>query len=70
MQTYLQAATVGPGMEFVASKLYISCTDPGLATLDESKRRIVEAGWPIAELACGHDAMIAAPDELTALLLG
>ena len=70
VQTYLQAATVGPGMEFVASKLYISCTDPGLATLDESKRRIVEAGWPIAELACGHDAMIAAPDELTALLLG
>jgi pimeloyl-ACP methyl ester carboxylesterase len=69
VQTYLQPATVGPGMEFVASKLYISCTDPGLATLDESKRRIAEAGWPIAELRCGHDAMIAAPDELTALLL-
>ena len=69
VQTYLQPATVGPGMEFIASKLYISCTDPALVTLDESKRRITEAGWPIAELACGHDAMIAAPDELTALLL-
>jgi pimeloyl-ACP methyl ester carboxylesterase len=70
VQTYLQPATVGPGMEFIASKLYISCTSPALATLDESKRRIAEAGWPIAELACGHDAMIAAPEELTALLLG
>jgi pimeloyl-ACP methyl ester carboxylesterase len=69
VQTYLQPATVGPGMEFVASKLYIACTDPGLATLDESRRRIAEAGWPTAELRCGHDAMIAAPDELTALLL-
>jgi pimeloyl-ACP methyl ester carboxylesterase len=70
VQTYLQPATVGPGMEFIASKLYISCTSPALATLDESKRRIAEAGWPVAELACGHDAMIAAPEELTALLLG
>jgi pimeloyl-ACP methyl ester carboxylesterase len=69
VQTYLQPASVGPGMEFVASKLYISCTDPALPSLDESKRRIGEAGWPITELACGHDAMIAAPDELTALLL-
>jgi pimeloyl-ACP methyl ester carboxylesterase len=69
VQTYLQPATVGPGMEFIASKLYISCTSPGLATLAESKRRIAEAGWPVAELACGHDAMIAAPEELAALLL-
>jgi len=70
VQTYLQPATVGPGMEFIASKLYISCTDPALATLEESKRRVAAAGWPIAELACGHDAMIAAPDALADLLLG
>ena len=69
VQTYLQPATVGPGMEFIASKLYISCTSPALATLDESKRRIAEAGWPVVELACGHDAMIAAPEELTGILL-
>jgi len=69
VQTYLQAAKVGPGMEFVPEKLYISCTSPALASIDESKRRIAEAGWPIAELACGHDAMIAAPDALVDLLL-
>jgi pimeloyl-ACP methyl ester carboxylesterase len=70
VQTYLQPATVGPGMEFIASKLYISCTSPSLATLDESKRRIAEAGWPVTEMACGHDAMIAAPEALAAILLG
>ena len=69
VQTYLQPAAVGPGMEFIAEKLYISCTSPALPTLAESKRRIAEAGWPVAELACGHDAMIAAPDELVDLLL-
>jgi hypothetical protein len=31
---------------------------------------VAEAGWPIAELACGHDAMFAAPDELAEILLG
>ena len=69
VQTYLQPAGVGPGMEFISEKLYISCTSPALPTLEESKRRIAEAGWPVAELACGHDAMIAAPDELVDLLL-
>jgi pimeloyl-ACP methyl ester carboxylesterase len=69
VQTYLQPAVVGPGMEFVESKLYISCTTPGLATLDESKRRIADAGWPIEEIACGHDAMIAEPDRLAEILL-
>jgi pimeloyl-ACP methyl ester carboxylesterase len=70
VNTYLQPLSVGPGMEFVAEKQYVSCTTPGLTVLEESKRRMAEAGVPIAELACGHDAMIAAPDELAALLLG
>jgi pimeloyl-ACP methyl ester carboxylesterase len=67
---YLQPLTVGPGMEWIAEKLYISCTCPALPILDVSKRRIAEAGWPITELACGHDAMIAAPGELADILLG
>jgi pimeloyl-ACP methyl ester carboxylesterase len=70
MQTWLQPASVGPGLEWIADKLYISCTSPSLATLDESKRRVAAAGWPVAELACGHDAMLAAPDQLADLLLG
>ena len=47
---------------------YISCTAPALASIDESKRRV--AGLPVTELACGHDAMIAAPDQLATALLG
>jgi pimeloyl-ACP methyl ester carboxylesterase len=70
VNTYLQPLTVGPGMEWIAEKLYISCTSPALPTLEESKRRIAEAGWPITELACGHDAMIAEPGELADILLG
>jgi pimeloyl-ACP methyl ester carboxylesterase len=70
VQTYLQPASVGPGMEWIAEKLYISCTTPSLPALDESKRRVAEVGWPVAELACGHDAMLAAPEELADLLLG
>jgi pimeloyl-ACP methyl ester carboxylesterase len=67
--TYLQPLAVGTGMDGIADKSYISCTSPPLAVLDESKRRIAEAGWPMSELACGHDAMVAAPAELAALLL-
>ena len=70
VQTYLQPLAVGSGVDQIADKLYISCTDPALATLDESRRRVAEAGWPTAELACGHDAMIAAPAELASILLG
>jgi pimeloyl-ACP methyl ester carboxylesterase len=69
VQTYLQPLTVGPGMEWIAEKLYIACTSPALPNLDESRRRVAEAGWPVAELACGHDAMIAAPDALADILL-
>jgi pimeloyl-ACP methyl ester carboxylesterase len=70
VHTYLQPLAVGPGIDRIPDKLYISCTDPAIATLDESKRRIAEAGWPTVELACGHDAMIAAPAELASVLLG
>jgi pimeloyl-ACP methyl ester carboxylesterase len=69
VQTYLQPLSVGPGMEWIAEKLYIACTTPALATLDESRRRVADAGWPVVEMACGHDAMIAAPDALADILL-
>jgi pimeloyl-ACP methyl ester carboxylesterase len=49
---------------------YIACTEPSYALLlpiHEYARR--QAEWQYLELATGHDAMITAPDELTALLL-
>jgi pimeloyl-ACP methyl ester carboxylesterase len=67
--TYLQPLAVGGAIDGIADKSYISCTSPALGAVDESRRRIAEAGWPMSELACGHDAMVAAPAELAALLL-
>jgi pimeloyl-ACP methyl ester carboxylesterase len=68
VQTYLQPIALTGAADRLA-RLYIDCTTPSLATLDESKRRIADAGVPAAQLACGHDAMIAAPDRLSEILL-
>jgi alpha/beta hydrolase family protein len=67
VQTYLQPITLTGAAEAL-DRLYICCTTPALGSIEESKRRV--AGLPVSELACGHDAMIAAPDRLAALLLG
>jgi pimeloyl-ACP methyl ester carboxylesterase len=40
---------------------YISCTDPAYEPTAVCRRRAKEGGWPIVELATGHDAMIIAP---------
>jgi thioesterase domain-containing protein len=69
VQTYLQAISLSGAAERL-DRHYISCTTPSLATIDESKRRMAAEGVPVTELACGHDAMIAAPRELAAILLG
>ena len=68
VQTYLQAIAL-TGAADRLDRLYIDCTTPSLPTLDESKRRIAEAGAPSTQLACGHDAMIAMPDQLADVLL-
>ena len=40
---------------------YVACTDPVYEPTLVCRRRAKEAGWPIVELAAGHDAMIIAP---------
>ena len=47
---------------------YITCTNPVYEPAVVCRQRAEEAGWPIVELATGHDAMITAP-LLTADLL-
>ena len=51
-------------------RTYVHCTNPSYAAL-EGVRRWVKAqqGWRWLEIACGHDAMVIAPDELTRLLI-
>jgi pimeloyl-ACP methyl ester carboxylesterase len=69
VQSYLQPIALSGAAERL-DRHYIACTTPALATIDESKRRMADEGVPVTELACGHDAMIAAPRELAAILLG
>jgi pimeloyl-ACP methyl ester carboxylesterase len=47
---------------------YIVCTDPLYAPLEASRRWARAAGWPVREIAAGHDAMVAAPEALADLL--
>jgi hypothetical protein len=50
---------------------YIRCTDPAYAPMAASAERArATAGWSYVELATGHDAMVTAPAELTAILAG
>jgi hypothetical protein len=67
--SYVQPLQRSDATAAIERKTYISCTTPALAVLDESKRRIREdERWDLVEMACGHDAMIAAPDELAGIL--
>ncbi|HET7774055.1 MAG TPA: alpha/beta hydrolase family protein [Burkholderiaceae bacterium] len=51
-------------------RVFIDCTQPALATIAESRRRVRrEPGWQVLELATGHDPMVSAPAALAALLL-
>jgi pimeloyl-ACP methyl ester carboxylesterase len=49
-------------------QVYVRHTDPPLGNLDVSWSRAVDARWETHDLACGHDLMLAAPDETAALL--
>lgn len=51
-------------------KIYVDCTNPPSASLAEMKKRYRGTPeWQFEELGTGHDAMISAPDEVTAILL-
>jgi hypothetical protein len=49
---------------------YIMATAPVYSSLAAHRERAKELGWPIHEIACGHDAMIAKPKDLADLLEG
>lgn len=49
---------------------YISCTSPAFNAVEASKQWAAEQkNWDMQELACGHMAMISAPEALSKLLL-
>src|SRR5262249_11802785 len=52
-------------------KGYVDWPDPAYAGLAPVKKRYRgKPDWPFLELKTGHDAMVSAPEETAALLLG
>ena len=47
---------------------FVECTD-WMRVFREHAGRAADRGWPVHEVATGHEAMVTAPAELTALLL-
>jgi hypothetical protein len=59
-------------------RTFINCTEPPLATIDASRQRVIDPQFwdglwmqnaSVIEMKTGHDPMVSAPKELTALLL-
>jgi pimeloyl-ACP methyl ester carboxylesterase len=64
----MEPTAFDPGPLGRLRKVYVAHTDPPLASLGRFAEAAVAAGWETHELACGHDMMLAAPDETAALL--
>jgi hypothetical protein len=47
---------------------YVHHTDPPLRNLDTSHERAVRRGVMTFDVACGHDVMVEAPEELAGIL--
>lgn len=70
LATYDEALPEDTPASAALPRLYIRCTGGPIAHLFEPVEAQVRAwGWPVDSLDTGHDAMLTAPDELTAMLL-
>lgn len=68
IKTYTDRSSVTGALETVPRKLFIR-TAFGAAKLEETASQVTgRPGWEVARLTCGHDAMVADPEGLTALL--
>ncbi len=68
IKTYTDRITITGGLEAVPRKLFVRTAFPA-GNLDETLAQVTgRPGWEVATLTCGHDAMVADPDGLTALL--
>ncbi|WP_129670020.1 alpha/beta hydrolase [Phytoactinopolyspora endophytica] len=56
------------GMSEAVAATFIECTD-WMRVFTPQAQRAKERGWPVLEIATGHEAMVTAPDELAKLLL-
>lgn len=49
-------------------RTYVRHTDPAMPSLEGAWRRMEAEGVDVIDIACGHDLMLAAPDETAGLL--
>jgi pimeloyl-ACP methyl ester carboxylesterase len=68
MATYTSPLRLKHELANGVARTYIVCTQPGYATLARSRDLARALGWPLREIATGHDAMVSAPAELAAML--
>jgi len=68
IKTYLTELRLGSIIGKGLPADYIVCTDPLYRGLAEAHTRALETGWPVHELATGHDAMVISPMETADLL--
>jgi len=47
---------------------YIQCTDPPYPPAKVALERAIRHGWPVSQIATGHDAMVTEPEKLADLL--
>ncbi|WP_269583551.1 alpha/beta fold hydrolase [Roseibium sp. Sym1] len=47
---------------------YIQCTDPPYPPAKVALKRALRHGWPVSQIATGHDAMVTEPEGLADLL--
>lgn len=50
-------------------RTYVVCTDPIYPALAKSRELAQSLGWPMVELATGHDAMVSAPQATAELFM-
>lgn len=53
--------------ELTGNAAYIECTD-WMRVFQPYAQRAADKGWPVYEIATGHEAMVTAPEELSDLL--
>ena len=64
LSTYLSPLPIDGAPGNGLPRRYIICTDPVYRPLEAARRWVARAGWPVEEIATGHDAMVTAPDAL------
>ncbi len=71
VRTYTDPLMVDPPLAAGLPCSYVACTDPPYPPVARSAAMArEEPGWHYSELPTGHDAMITAPAEVAAILLG